>query len=197
LIKTTWPPVFANENGEPFWKDTMTDLDRRKLLHAGVGLAIPIGIVPLLAGCQPTESKSTDDVSSAIGRTEGGTVQDPNDDVRMTRIQYLEIVTTEVDTLCAQYSAVHGITFGEPVVALGGARTAKLEGGGSLGIRGPLRDNETPVVRPYVLVDDIEAAVAAAADAGAATALPPTELSGHGTCAIVIQGGIECGLWQL
>jgi len=27
--------------------------------------------------------------------------------------------------------------------------------------------------------------------------LPPMELPGHGICAIVIQGGIESGFWQL
>jgi len=113
------------------------------------------------------------------------------------QVQYLEIVTPDVDAICAQYSKVHGVTFGDPDPNLGGARTAKLNGDGMLGIREPLRDSETPVVRPYVLVDDIAAAVTAAADAGAEIALPPMELPGHGTCAIVIQGGIECGLWQL
>lgn len=113
------------------------------------------------------------------------------------QIQYLEIVTTDVEALCAQISAVQGVAFGAPDPSLGGARTAKLRSGGMLGIRGPLRDTETPVVRPYLLVDDIAASVAAAADAGATIALPPMELPGHGTCAIVIQGGIECGLWQV
>jgi len=117
--------------------------------------------------------------------------------MEMMQVQYLEIVTPDVDAVCAQYSKVHGVTFGDPEPNLGGARTAKLTGGGMLGVRGPLRENETPVVRPYVLVNDIAAAVAAAADAGAKIALPPMALPGHGTCAIVIQGGIECGLWQL
>ena len=115
----------------------------------------------------------------------------------MIQVQYLEIVTPDVDAICAQYSQVHGVTFGDPDPNLGGARTTKLTGGGMLGIRGPLRDSESPVVRPYVLVDNIIASVTAAADAGAEVALPPMQLSGHGTCAIVIQGGIECGLWQL
>ena len=112
-------------------------------------------------------------------------------------IHYLEIVTPDVNDICAHYSKVHGVTFSDRDPNLGGARTAKLTGGGLLGVRGPLRDTETPVVRPYVLVDDIAASVAAAADAGAEIALPPMKLPGHGTCAIVIQGGIECGLWQL
>ena len=113
------------------------------------------------------------------------------------QVQYLEIVTRDVDGICAQYSKVCGVTFGDPDPNLGGARTAKLAGGGMLGIRGPLRESEMPVVRPYMLVDDIAASVAAAADVGAQIALPPTELAGHGSCAIVIQGGIDCGFWQL
>ena len=60
-----------------------------------------------------------------------------------------------------------------------------------------MHDAEKPVVRPYILVEDIEATVAAAADSGAEIAVPPMKLAGHGTCAIVIQGGIESGLWQL
>jgi predicted enzyme related to lactoylglutathione lyase len=80
---------------------------------------------------------------------------------------------------------------------LGGARTADLDGGGMLGIRAPLRDTETPVVRPYVRVDDINAAVSAAAEAGAEIAMTPTEIVGYGQFAIVIHGGIESGLWQI
>ena len=113
------------------------------------------------------------------------------------KIQYLEIVTPEVDAVCVQYSASHNITFGEPDAGLGGAKTAKLSDGGLLGIRAPMHDQENPVVRPYILVDDIKAAVASAAESGATVALPPMELPRHGTCAIVIQGGIECGFWQV
>ncbi|MEW6322476.1 MAG: hydroxylase [Acidobacteriota bacterium] len=112
------------------------------------------------------------------------------------KVHYLEMVTPDVEGLCAQLSAVHGVTFGDPAPALGGARTATLDGGGVLGVRGPLHSTEEPVVRPYVLVDDIDASVAAAAAAGATVALPRMDLPGYGTCAIVIQGGIHCGLWQ-
>jgi len=113
------------------------------------------------------------------------------------KIQYLEIVTTDVEAACTLHSQIHNISFGEADPNLGGARTASLVNGGSLGIRAPLRDTEQPVVRPYFLVEDINAAVAMAADTGAMVALPPTELPGHGQCAIIIQGGIESGLWQL
>ena len=113
------------------------------------------------------------------------------------QIQYLEIVTPDVDAVCQTYSKLYGVTFNDVDPNLGGARTAKLAGGGVLGVRAPMRDAENPVVRPYVLVDDIQASVDAAAAAGAQVALPPMEIAGHGTCAIVIQGGIESGLWQL
>ena len=113
------------------------------------------------------------------------------------KIHYLEIVTPDVDAACALYSMMYGVVFGDADPNLGGARTADLDGGGMLGIRAPLRDTETPVVRPYVLVDDISAAVSAAAEAGAAIAMMPMEIAGYGQFAIVIYGGIESGLWQI
>jgi uncharacterized protein len=113
------------------------------------------------------------------------------------KIHYLEIVTNNVDAACAIYSAMHGVAFGKAVQSLGGARTAKLAGGGMLGIRAPLRPTEKPVVRPYLLVENIKRAVAAAAKSGAEIAMEPTAIAGYGQFAIVIQGGIESGLWQL
>ena len=113
------------------------------------------------------------------------------------KIYYLEIVTPDVDAACALYSQMYGVTFGDADPNLGGARTAALSGGGMLGVRGPLRDTEEPVVRPYMLVEDINASVEAAAEAGAEIALPPMEIPGYGQFAIIIQGGIESGLWQV
>jgi len=113
------------------------------------------------------------------------------------RIQYLEIVTGDVDAVCAAYAAANGEQFGEPDAGLGNARTAALPGGGMVGVRAPLHETEEPVVRPYWLVDDIEAAFAAAIAAGGQEAHPPLEIPGHGTFAIYIQGGIHHGLWQL
>jgi uncharacterized protein len=46
-------------------------------------------------------------------------------------------------------------------------------------------------------VDDIDAALAAAVQAGGAVAVPPMEIPGHGTFAIYVQGGNDHGLWQL
>lgn len=112
------------------------------------------------------------------------------------QIYYLEIVTREVDAVCASYEAVNGVQFGTPDPGLGNARTAVTSGGGLVGVRRPLRDTEAPVVRPYWLVNDIHAALAAAVKAGGKMALPPMDLPGHGTCAIYIQGGTDHGLWQ-
>ena len=113
------------------------------------------------------------------------------------QIHYLEIVTREVDATCANYAQEHGVAFGEAEASLGGARTAPLPGGGMVGVRAPMHEAEEPVVRPYFLVEDIEAAVAAAVEGGGEIAHPPLELPGFGTFAIFIQGGIHHGLWQV
>jgi predicted enzyme related to lactoylglutathione lyase len=113
------------------------------------------------------------------------------------KIQYLEIVTNNVEAVCAAYAVADNAQFGEPVAELGFARTATLAGGGIVGVRAPLRDTEAPVVRPYWLVKDIEAAIAAVVQAGGELALPPMQIPGHGSCAIYLQGGNDHGLWQV
>jgi predicted enzyme related to lactoylglutathione lyase len=113
------------------------------------------------------------------------------------KVHYLEIVASDVDAVCVAYEAAHGIKFGSADPLLGGARTAPLPDGGSIGVRGPLRDTEGPVVRPYWLVDDIEAALDAASKQGALVAHRPLEIPGKGTFAIYIQGDVDHGLWQL
>jgi len=113
------------------------------------------------------------------------------------QIHYLEIVTKEVDAVCAAYAAANGVQFGAPDASLGNARTAALSGGGLVGIRAPLRETEAPVVRPYWLVQDIQAALASVAQAGGRIALPPIPIPGHGICAIYLLGGNDHGLWQL
>lgn len=113
------------------------------------------------------------------------------------QIQYLEIVTKEVDAVCAAYASANGVQFGQPDAGLGNARTAALANGGLVGVRAHLRTTEEPVVRPYWLVKDIEAAVAAAVQAGGVIAVEPTQIPGHGTFAIYTQGGNDHGLWQL
>ena len=113
------------------------------------------------------------------------------------KLQYLEIVTKEVDAVCAAYASAHRVPFCEPDARLGNARTAPLAGGGLVGVRAPLRETEEPVVRPYWLVDDIVAAVAAVVQAGGEVAHAPMEIPGHGTFAIYLQGGNDHGFWQL
>jgi predicted enzyme related to lactoylglutathione lyase len=136
--------------------------------------------------------------ASVLGVTPGRT--DPEPPVHrgdpVVQVHYLEIVAKDVDAVCAVYAAANGLEFGDPVSALGNARTATLPGGGLVGVRAPMRESEEPVVRPYWLVEDIEAAVAAAVDAGGELALPPMEIPGHGTIAIYFEGGVQHGLWQ-
>ena len=111
-------------------------------------------------------------------------------------VQYLEVVTPDVDATCSALEKLHGVEFGKPEAALGNARTATLKGGGRIGVRAPLREDEEPVVRPYVLVEDIEAAVKAAEAAGGEFAMYATEAPGLCKFAIYFQGGIQYGLWE-
>ncbi len=111
-------------------------------------------------------------------------------------IQYLEIVTPDVDAVCANYELVHGASFGDPVPELGNARTTPLANGGMLGVRAPMSEVEEPLVRPYMLVEDAEAAIKAAENAGGEIALPAMEIPGHCTFAIYLQGGIQHAVWQ-
>ena len=113
------------------------------------------------------------------------------------QVHYFEIVTPEVDATCAALARMHDVAFGEPEAGLGNARTAPLANGGTIGVRAPMHEAEEPVMRPYLLVDDIEAAAAAAVEAGGEIAHPPMELPGYGTFAIYFQGGIQYGLWQV
>jgi hypothetical protein len=112
------------------------------------------------------------------------------------QIQYLEIVSKQVDATCAAYAAATGVRLGEPDPRLGNARTTALPAGGTLGVRAPMHEAEQPVVRPYWLVDDIQAAVAAAIESGAEVAHPATHIDGLGWFAILIMGGVQQGLWQ-
>jgi uncharacterized protein len=113
------------------------------------------------------------------------------------QVHYLEIVTQEVDATCEAYSKLHGVTFGEGDPGLGNARTASLANGGTIGVRAPMSDSEEPVVRPYLLVEDIDLAVAAVEKSDGEIALPPMEVPGYGKFAIYIQGGIQHGLWEI
>ncbi|TLU61334.1 hydroxylase [Thalassotalea litorea] len=113
------------------------------------------------------------------------------------KIHYLEIVTLDVEGICAAYAAVHNVKFSASDALLGGAKTCALADGSFVGVRGPLRETETPVVRPYWLVDDIEEAVKRVTEQGAEIAVSPMEIPERGSFAIYLLGGIEHGLWQL
>ncbi len=111
-------------------------------------------------------------------------------------VQYLEVVSSDVDATCSVLAKVHGVTFGEPDAALGNARTAVLVGGGRIGVRPPMAEHDLEVVRPYMLVDDIEAAVAATEAAGGEFLMGATELPGGGKFAIYLLAGTQFGLWE-
>ena len=113
------------------------------------------------------------------------------------QIYYLEIVAHDIDEVCSSFEKLHGVEFSDPVAELGNARTAPLSGGGKIGVRAPMGDMEKPVVRPYILVDDIHTAVKEVVNNGGEIAHPPLELPGQGTFAIYIQSGVQHGLWQL
>lgn len=109
---------------------------------------------------------------------------------------YLEFVCDDVEAQCAILEAAHGVTFGPPEAALGNARVAETDDGMRLGVRAPMGDHERPVVRPYLAVDDIEAAVAEVQAKGAVVAYGPAEQGDTGTWAIYMAGGLQLGLWQ-
>jgi predicted enzyme related to lactoylglutathione lyase len=117
-------------------------------------------------------------------------------EISQMAIHYLEIVSNDVDALTALYQRMHGLSFGTPDSDLGQARVAARPDGTLVGIRKPLAAHEQPIVRTYLAVEDIQHAVNEAESSGAIVAYPPTRQGPRGTFAIVIQGGVQHGLWQ-
>jgi len=111
-------------------------------------------------------------------------------------VHYLEIVSNDVDALTALYERMHGLSFGPPDADLGQALVATQTDGALVGIRRPLAVHEQPIIRTYFAVADIHGAVKKAEESGATVAYPPTRQGNQGSFAIVIQGGVEHGLWQ-
>jgi predicted enzyme related to lactoylglutathione lyase len=111
-------------------------------------------------------------------------------------VHYLEIVSNDMDGLCALYERVHGLSFGQPDPDLGHARVATRPDGTMVGIRKPLAAHETPIMRTYLAVEDIQRAAREAEAGGAIVAYPPTRQGQRGTFAIVLHGGVQHGLWQ-
>jgi hypothetical protein len=112
-------------------------------------------------------------------------------------LHYVEIVSPDADSLVGLYEKMLGLGFGPPDADLGQARVAEQSDRSLIGIRQPLASHESPIVRTYVAVDDIAAAVKKAEAAGAVVAYPPTKQGARGTFAILISGGIQIGLWQV
>lgn len=111
-------------------------------------------------------------------------------------VQYLEIVSDDAEALVGAYQRVHGLSFGPPDPDLGHARVANRADGALVGVRKPLAAHEHAIMRCYLAVEDIQQAVKEAEASGATIAYPPTRQGHHGTFAILIQGGVEHGLWQ-
>jgi uncharacterized protein len=139
-------------------------------------------------------------------------------------IQYLEIVTNDVDAVCEVYSKSFKaassmkdddtnsfeLDFSPPNPKLGNARTLLLRSGTRIGVRPPMHDQEEPVVRPYIRVANCAAAMNAIAhDAknsshapdspNAFVMVPPMTVGDNeGICAIaMLPGGFQAGFWQI
>jgi predicted enzyme related to lactoylglutathione lyase len=111
-------------------------------------------------------------------------------------VHYVELVSSDADTLTSLYQDMYGLSFGPPDPDLGQARVAPRADGSLVGIRKPLAAHEHAIIRTYLAVEDIQQAVKKAEEHGAIIAYPPTQQGQRGTFAIVIQGGVEHGLWQ-
>jgi hypothetical protein len=110
-------------------------------------------------------------------------------------IHYLEVVSDDVPATVTLFTRVHGVDF-STVPEFGPAEVATLGDGTLLGVRAPLADHESPIVRTYLAVENIQAAVEAAQEAGATLAFGPMPLGEQGTFAICILGALEQGYWQ-
>ncbi len=112
-------------------------------------------------------------------------------------IHYLEIVTPDAEAVRDFYGQAHGWQFADAAPELGHAFVATLPNGSLCGIRAPMHDQESPTVRTYIRVDDVNAATETATGLGATMCLPPMELPGRGKIAIYETGGVMQGVWQV
>ncbi len=113
------------------------------------------------------------------------------------KLQYLEIVSQDVDTQCAHFQKIHNVEFSAPTQTMGNARIARLNDNSLIGIRAPMHETEEPVTRPYFLCTDIETAIANLPQSGVEIMHPPLEIPGYGTFAVYKIGGVQQGLWQI
>ena len=120
----------------------------------------------------------------------------PAEEPSAPSVHYVEIVCADVDSHVRMLEESLGLSFGPSVADLGNARTATRPDGSLVGVRAPLAEHETPIVRSYAAVNDIKAAVKRAEAAGAIVAYPPTTQGDTGTWAICILGDVQHGFWQ-
>ncbi|MEM7230377.1 MAG: hypothetical protein AAF432_16345 [Planctomycetota bacterium] len=102
------------------------------------GIALTASVLVLFAGIQTMPDTPTS-----------------QPDARASDVHYMEIVCADVNGTCSTLESIHGVTFGEPVPAMGMARVAKMPNGSQIGVRGPMAAHETPIIRSYLAVDDI------------------------------------------
>jgi len=148
---------------------------------AALVLLVAAGVVSSSTGCRTDEAPTSNTRSCP--------------DHVMT-VKYIEIVTNEVESTCALYERVHGVSFGPRDASLGQARVAQKSDGTLIGVREPLADHESPTMRAYLAVEDIDGAVKVAEEGGATIAYPPTKQGEHGSFAIIIKDDVQHGLWQ-
>lgn len=153
---------------------------------------IAAGLLMSVHGCKEPTGKARPGEDT---RAESSSKRSSSEGSNVT-IHYLEIVSNDVDALCAAYEHVHSLSFGPEDPDLGQARVAVRPDGNLVGIRRPLAEHEQPTMRTYLEVADIHEAVEEAEEAGAIIAYAPTRQGERGTFAIFIHGDVEHGLWQ-
>lgn len=112
------------------------------------------------------------------------------------QVAYLEIVTPNVDAVCAAYERAVGVVFSEPQPQFGGARCAALTDGGRMGVRAPMHPSEAPTTRPYYVVEDVDAATSEAEAAGATVLHAPFDIPGECRFAVLLLGENQFGFWR-
>lgn len=153
-----------------------------------IAVSFLAGSVMISIGSCTTESDTNQNVVESRGEQMPVSEHD---------IYYLEIVTPDVQSVSEFYTSAYGWRFEPEAPELGNAMVAILPDGSMCGIRAPMHEQEEPIVRTYLRVENIDAAVKRAAELGATIALEPMEIPGRGKVAIYFLGGIQQGLWQV
>jgi predicted enzyme related to lactoylglutathione lyase len=112
-------------------------------------------------------------------------------------VHYLEIITRDVPGTADFYAKAFGWRFEPAAPELGDAVVAQLPDGSLCGIRAPMHEQEEPIVRTYLRVPDLDAAVAKARQLGATMAIESMEIPGRGKIAIFFLGETQQGLWEV